>query len=401
MNILVLSHLFPNQLNPQSGIFVLEQARSLVAKGVSVYVIAPIPWVPKSLHHVGKWKKYDELPNKSITHEIPVAHPRTVQFPRGSILAGVGFSFYLACLGIVQSLTKKQRFDLIHVHTILPDGLAAVLLGKRFNIPVVCTIHGSDINIYPYRNFLNLWATRWTLKQASARVAVSQKLRGKVIDCCGDLSVEVVYNGADPNIFESIPKYEARRRLNIPVDGEILLYVGNLLQIKGVDYLIDVFNKVRKQRQKMRLYIVGDGERRSPLEEAVKNKGLSNNVVFIGRRPHHEIPFWLSASDCLVMPSLSEGFPTLLTEAMMVGIPIVATNVGGIPEILIDSVTGILVPPGDVKSLAAGINRLADEQFAKRLMHQARQLAHSKFTWESNAKRMTEIYQSLVKNAKL
>ena len=399
MNVLVLSHMFPNPSNPQSGIFVFEQLRSLSAMGISVYVISPVTWIPVGLRHIKKWKKYQDIPDKDIVGDIPVIHPRAIELPQGRLLAISGFSYHLACLKIVRFLMKEQRFDLIHAHTILPDGFAAILLGKQLNLPVICTIHGSDINIYPNRNILNLWTTKWALKKANVCIAVSQRLREKIIDYGGeDLSVEVVYNGADPSVFAPVPKREARRKLNIPIDGDILLYVGNLISVKGVDDLINVFDQVRKQRKQMRLYIVGEGERQNFLKEMVKNRGLGNNVVFVGRRPHSEIPLWLSAANCLVMPSLSEGFPTLLPEAMMIGIPIVGTNVGGIPEILIDSVTGILVPPGDVEALVTGINRLADEGLAERLAYQARQIALSKFTWESNARRMLEIYQSLIRH---
>jgi len=130
-----------------------------------------------------------------------------------------------------------------------------------------------------------------------------------------------------------------------------------------------------------------------------KMNSISESIVFVGKRPHHEIPTWLSATDCLVIPSLSEGFPTLLPEAMLNEVPIVATNVGGIPEILHDMVTGILVPPKDQDMLADGIIRLLNnKKLARQLALRAKKIALSKLTWEFNAQRTFDFYQSICTN---
>lgn len=221
------------------------------------------------------------------------------------------------------------------------------------------------------------------------------------MELCGHVPIEVkvIYNGADPNLFSPISKEEARKSLGISYGGDVLLYVGNLKEVKGVAYLIDAFGKMRDQQRESRLYIVGDGRERNALDEMVKRRLLSKNIVFIGRRPHREIPIWFSAADCLIMPSLSEGFPTLLSEAMLSETPIVGTSVGGIPELLLDSVTGLVVPPKNTDMLAKAIKLMIENKgLSQQLASQGRQVAYPKFTWGYNAHRTFESYQSIIKN---
>ena len=401
MRVLYLSHMFPDQSNSQRGIFVFEQIKALIKLGVSVQVISPLPWVPRGFRHVERWKKYQGIPYKETILGVPVIRPRMVSLPGGRFFYLSGFVYYLACCRMARVMMRQQSFDLIHSHTIMPDGFASVLLGKKLNLPVICTIHGSDINIYPYRHPLILRATKRAIKQLDGCITVSQRLREKVMELCGPVppEVKVIYNGADPNLFSPISKEEARRSLGISYGGDVLLYVGNLKEVKGVAYLVDAFDKVRNRQKEIRLYIVGEGRERNVLEQRVKRRLLSKNIVFIGRRSHREIPIWLSAADCLIMPSLSEGFPTLLSEAMLSEIPIVATSVGGIPELLLDSVNGLIVPPKNTDLLAKAIKLLIeDKDLARQLAYQGKQKAYPKFTWEYNAHRTLEFYQSIVKN---
>lgn len=400
MRVLFLSHMFPNQSNPQHGIFVFEQIKALVNLGVSVQVISPLPWVPWGFRRVERWKKYQGIPYKEIISGVPVIRPRMVSLPGGKFFYFSGFFYYLACCRIAQAMMKQQSFDLIHSHTIMPDGFASVLLGRQLKLPVICTIHGSDINIYPYRHPLILRATKRAIRQLDGCITVSQRLRERLMELCGHVPVEVkvIYNGADPNLFSPISKEEARKSLGISYGGDVLLYVGNLKEVKGVAYLIDAFGKMRDQQRESRLYIVGDGRERNALEEMVKRRLLSKNIVFIGRRPHREIPIWFSAADCLIMPSLSEGFPTLLSEAMLSETPIVGTSVGGIPELLLDSVTGLVVPPKNTDMLAKAIKLLIkNKDLARQLAYQGKQKAYPKFTWEYNAHRTFGFYQSIIK----
>jgi hypothetical protein len=306
-----------------------------------------------------------------------------------------GAFYYLGCLRAVRRLVRDRGIQMIHAHAILPDGFAAVLLGQTLNLPVVCTVHGSDINIYPFRNRCTRQATIWALRRVDRLITVSRRLRENVVTLAGPLDAEVVHNGADPTRFAPIPKRDCRSRLNLPLEKKIVLFVGNLFSVKGVEYLLKAFAKL--ELFNTTLYVVGDGVLREPLCSLAANLGIQQSTVFVGQKPHEEIPLWLSAADCLVMPSLSEGLPTLLAEAILCRVPIVATEVGGIPEILSQGDNAVLVRPKDSVALADAIRaQLAADRRSFGAVDQAEASARAKLTWEANAEKTLAVYRRAV-----
>jgi teichuronic acid biosynthesis glycosyltransferase TuaC len=395
MRVLVLSHMFPNPLEPYAGIFVLEQMRALRQLGVDIIAIAPKPWIPSILHFVPRFGKFRVIPPRANVQGFRVEYPRVLEFPGGRFFYLYGLFYFIRCFRLVRQLVSEGKIDLIHAHTIMPDGFAAVLLGRKFDLPVVCTIQGSDINDYPWRSRPTLWATKWASRTVDSLVAISHDLEKKVFSLVGTRQLEVVHNGADPTKFRCVPKEKARARLDLPANKKIILFVGNLVPVKGLEYLLDAVSQLA--RSDILLCLVGDGELKSTLLCRAKRLGLANICRLVGPRPHDEIPMWLSAADCLVLSSLSEGLGTILTEAMLCRVPVIAPAVGGIPDIVRPGCTGTLVPPKDPVALAKAIDAVlgGDARFSV-MVEQAETRAKAELTWESIARRILSIYQAQV-----
>jgi teichuronic acid biosynthesis glycosyltransferase TuaC len=398
MNVLVLSHMFPSPLDPCAGVFVLEQAKALRDAGVQVHVVSPTPWAPRWMRFHPSVRKYMVVPRTWVVDDFVVQYPRVPTLPRnmGFFLSGV--LFYLSCRGLVSRLMQELRIDVIHAHTLLPDGFCAVLLGREFGIPVVCTAHGADVNVYPRQSNLARRASKWTLQHADHLIAVSENLKKEALTLGGNREITVVRNGAADKGFQPHPKTEIRNKLGLNIVGKVVTFIGYLRAEKGVDYLLQAFAIL--QHRDTHLCIVGDGPLRDQLTKQAKRLGILEHCIFAGQRPHSEIPFWISASDCVVLPSLSEGFPTILPEVMLCGVPIVATAVGGVPEAVRDQETGWLVPPANSSAIAQALTTLlSDEQVATRLAASAQKWAKQSLTWNANAAAMIKIYNEVVGRA--
>jgi len=212
----------------------------------------------------------------------------------------------------------------------------------------------------------------------------------------GISNVSVINNGADPAVFRSLSKVEARSKLGLLSEKKIVLFVGYLKPVKGIEFLLEAIGQLR--RGDVELWLVGDGESKAFLKSMVDQLGVAGMCHFAGARPHDTIPIWLAAADCLVLPSLSEGLPTIVVEAMFSRTPVVATNVGGTPEIVKDRRTGLLVEPRDSAALAHAIDDiLTDGALASELAQQAETEVRGRLTWEANARATVASYEDVLR----
>ncbi len=401
MDVLVLSDLFPTPAEPYSGIFVLEQVKALRKLGVNVSVICPTPLAPRLLSFLSRVRQCMTVPQRASFDEIAVEYPRVLA-PGGRFFPHYGWLFYLSLRKHLASRIKLQRPDVIHAHTVLPGGYAAALLSREYGVPVVTTMHGSDVRDYPRERREVARATRWALRHVSQHIAVSSEIaaQARLLEPATG-QIEVIHNGADHSHFHSMDKSEARNRLGIHSSSPVLLFVGSLLPIKGVDVLLRAFSLLLQQRNvKPILYLVGRGDQLGSLEALARQLGASEYVRFVGAQPYATIPAWLSAADCLILPSHGEGLPTIIPEAMLCRVPIVASRVGGIPEIIEDGRSGLLVPPNDPTALAYAISETLSggaEQIEQRISF-AERFAKANLTWDANAKRTSEVYRRVARS---
>jgi teichuronic acid biosynthesis glycosyltransferase TuaC len=391
--VLVISHMYPNEVNPMSGIFVHNECKALQQQGITVKVLSPIPSFPL----YPKWKGYRHMSLEAEREGIPVTYVPTRMFPGGFFFFTYGELYLKSLVPAIEKIKSDFPFDLLHCHTIFPDGYAGGKLKQIFQVPVVSTIHGSDIMLYPKRNRATYNKTVKALEMVDQVVTVSQRLLTEAKKMLPQLNGETIYNGFDPKRFAPIDQKEARKSLQLPENRKILLFVGNLYPVKGVPFLLQAFAKIAAKDSNLHLYLIGDGPLRPTLNRLVKELGITEQVSFMGRRPYDEIPLWINSADLLALSSLSEGLPSILLESMGCAKPMVATNVGGISEVLQDGQTGLLVESRHVEQLTGALQRLLiDEPDLLLEMGKKAYQASQKLTWFQHASRIKQLYQQLL-----
>ncbi|WP_456365947.1 glycosyltransferase family 4 protein [Thermococcus sp.] len=285
-------------------------------------------------------------------------------------------------------------FDLIHAHFIWPSGYAAARLAREFNVPLVITAHGYDVYDLPFRGKGWFERVRFALDSADHVITVSQSnfeiLTGKLgvpVE-----KVSVIPNGFDSRLFYPMDKFEVREKLGLPLDKKVILNVANLVPVKGHEFLVRAMVDVLKVRRDVLLVVVGDGPLRGKLEGLVKKLGLGEYVKFVGAKPHGEVPLWMNAADLFVLSSLREGNPTVMFEALGVGLPFVGTSVGGVPEVIKSEDYGLLCPPANAKCLAEKILIALEKDWDReKIIKHAQQ-----FTWDKIAKGIIKIYKEVL-----
>jgi glycosyltransferase involved in cell wall biosynthesis len=258
--------------------------------------------------------------------------------------------------------------------------------------PILLTVRGSDLQLTE-RKWIEA-ISLYTLKRVDKISTVDQALKHRLIEM-GIAEVDVLPNGVDSDRFRPVDAATARRELGLPADNKVVLFVGMLIPIKGIEYLLEAIRVVAHKDENAIFAFVGEGHLKSKIVERLED--LADRVVIAGSRPSTETPLWMNAADILVLPSLSEGRPNVVLEAMACGTSVVATPVGGIPQLLQDGKTGLLVPTRDSEALARSLLRLLrNEDLREELARQARDTILSKgLTWERTADRFAELYRKL------
>jgi N-acetyl-alpha-D-glucosaminyl L-malate synthase BshA len=285
-------------------------------------------------------------------------------------------AFSFVFLGFLRGLFKS--FDVIHAHYALPQGFLGFLLKCFKRKPLVITVHGSDITLLS-KSPLAGPIMCFVLQRADRVIAVSRFLKEEVERMgVSEEKIEVIYGGV--TISEDREPFEP--------DGHVIVFVGSLVPQKGVDILIESFKKI--ETKNTNLIIVGDGPERNRLEAMAAD---TKNIQFLGRRKG--IRNILENSEVLVLPSKDEGFGLVLLEAMAAGTPVIASNVGGIPEIVGDGQSGILVEKENPEQLAKAIDRvLQDGELRNTLIENGFEKA-KRFTWEKMGGEIDGLYANL------
>ena len=338
---------------PHHGIFVENRLRNLLASGeVASLVVAPVPWFPFGHKAFGRYAPFARVPREERRHGLAVLHPRYPMLPKLG-MSSTPFLMYAALRNMFAEILKARfRFDLIDAHYFYPDGVAAVMLGRELGKPVVVTARGTDVNLLPeYR--LPRRLVRWAAARAAGVAAVSQALRERLIDLGVPGSrVEVLRNGVDLKLFAPQDRAVARRELGLHPDAPIVLSVGSLIPVKAVDLVV----RATAALARATLVIVGDGPEKPALQRLARDLSLEQRVRFLGAMAQPRLASAYNAADVLVLASVREGFPNVLLEALACGTPIVATAVGGMPEIVRAPAAGRLVQERTPEAIAAALH---------------------------------------------
>ncbi len=359
MRVLVVTKIFPNAREPLSSPFNRQQLAALARGGgtsCDVEVLATIPWFPGASLFASRSRAgaLVDVPRRDTIDGLPVTHPRFLYVPK--IGDGVAVALYAASL-LAPVARRRGRFDVLLAAWAFPDGAAAILLGELLRIPVVVKVHGSDLDVLGERAIVRA-QLRATLPRTRALVAVSEPLARRAIELGAPPErTVVVRNGIDRERFAPRDRARARRTLGLPIDGRLIVFVGRVTEEKGVLDLIEAFALL--DRPDVTLAIVGDG----PAAGLVAARTAGARVILAGARSHDEIPLWLAAADLVTLPSYHEGTPNAILEAIVSGRRVVATNVGGVPDVVRDVRQGVLVPPRSPALLAAALAAEVDAPY--------------------------------------
>ena len=374
MKILIITNLFPNASEPNRAMFNKQQFLAL-REYCDFKVIAPLPHFKCTR---------GQVPLRETIDGMDVHHPRYLVIPK--ILRSMhGVSYYYGIHNEVEDIAKTFSFDLIFATWTYPDAYAASMIAKEMNKPLVIKVHGSDINLlnlYPSRRVM----VQKTFKQAKKIIAVSQPLKRKLVELgVPEYKVTHLTNGIDTKKFHPMDKIQCRRELSLPLNKHIVLYVGNLELVKGVDILVDA---VRGFPEDVLLIVVGDGNLKNILSQKIKDPSFNGRVRLVGSQAHDQIPLWLNAANCFCLPSRNEGCPNVILEALACGVPIVATNVGGIPDLIDSNADAALIEPENPKALAQGIIKI--------LQRPRQTPSVQPLSWRENARQLFKVFEESV-----
>lgn len=309
----------------------------------------------------------------------------------------IPFLFFFAFINLAK-IVKKEKIDIIHAHWIIPQAFLSVLYKKIFrkkDLKIICTVHGGDI--FGLKSIFARWFLKFSLKNCDFCTVNSQATRKEVLKIFPIENIKIVPMGIDLQKFSSKEDSdEIKRRYNI--QGSFLLFVGSLRKEKGIKYLIQAMVKVLKRFSNSKLLIIGNGQYREDLEVLTRQLNLEKNIIFAGNIVNSELPKFYSAADITILPSAKyEGFGLVLIEALGVGTPVIGTNIGGIPDIIKNEITGLLVKPKDYLSLSNTIIRLLDDKpLREEIARNGQEYVKERFSWEIITNKFSEIIKNCV-----
>jgi glycosyltransferase involved in cell wall biosynthesis len=352
MRTLTFSTLYPSAVRPRHGIFVETQLRQQLASGqVESMVVAPVPWFPSRNPRFGEYALHASAPREEQRHGIRVLHPRYLVLPK----IGMALAPYLLAQSVkpvIERVLAEYPFDLIDAHYFYPDGVAAVLLGKRFGKPVVITALGTDVNLIP-RYRLPRQMILWAARHAAGMITVARALKDKLVSLGVPAGrIEVLRNGVDLQLFRPIDRESWRPRLGFR--RTTLLSVGNLVPLKGHDLAI----RALRLLPEMELVVIGDGPERAALGTLARESGVSDRVTFVGVMAQEKLRHYFGAADALVLASSREGWANVLLESMACGTPVIASKVGGTPEVVTAPEAGVMMAERTPEALADAVRGL-------------------------------------------
>lgn len=337
IKVLILSNMYPKR-NSYYGIFVREQIKSLEKLGVDVIKV--------------------------------VKKERSI----------LGYIFFI--LKLILYLSFKS-YDLVHAHFGFHSALFPAIIRKK---ALIITFHGSDVFKEVWRNIIYYNAQRFVVNKATHIIAGSEGIKNALVrDLDAEISkITVIGCGVDSAFFKPIKdKHKLRKKLNLPKDKPIVLFVGTLSYLKGVD----IIYKSAELLPDVNFVLVGSGNLKTNLL----------NCIFVGPRPHYEIRLWMNASDLFLLPSRSEGLGIVILEAFSCGLPVVASAVGGIPDLIKDKQNGFIIKTHNSKHYVKVIKKLLlNEQNFDFIKENAREFVKRNYYKVIIAKKIKSLYYDIV-----
>ncbi|MFC0271628.1 N-acetyl-alpha-D-glucosaminyl L-malate synthase BshA [Metabacillus herbersteinensis] len=359
-----------------SGVIATELGKLLAEKGHEIHFITSS--LPFRLNKV-----YCNI----TFHEVEVNQYSVFKYP----------PYDLALASKMAEVAKREELDLLHVHYAIPHAICAYLAKQMVggDLKIVTTLHGTDITVLGYDQSLSEMI-RFGIESSDKVTAVSNSLVRQTYDLLSpNKEIDTVYNFIDERIYYKKETSSLKREYGIQEDEKILIHVSNFRKVKRVEDVIYSFHQIQKQIP-VKLLLVGDGPEMTAVSRLVKQLGLNNHVLFLGKQDNIEELY--SISDLKLLLSEKESFGLVLLEAMACGVPCIGTNTGGIPEVIEDGKNGYLCEVGDIESISAkGIEILSNHELHKTMSENAILTAKQTFHSEKIVSQYEALYYDLLK----
>jgi glycosyltransferase involved in cell wall biosynthesis len=348
MRVAVITRYFPTSQEPWAGHSAYQTLR-ILSKQCELKVFYPESRYPPLLTPASRADRQIDF-----SHQVEGVQVQYLPYPA---LPAISRPLNgLSASRSILSSVRAYRPDIILNYIVYPDGDAALRVARALRIPLVVTAIGSDLNVIP--DPICGWLTRRVLRNADHTITVS----GDLLKTARRLGAPVerssaILNGCDTSIFHPADRMVARSFLGVPADAEAVVYVGRLDMAKGLGELVAAVAQLSKQRPRLCVWIVGDGPARPQLSVAVAEHRMEDRIKFVPACSTDKVAAWMAASDLITLPSYREGCPNVVVEALAAGRPVVATDVGGIPE-LMDNSSGRLIPARDSGALADALDQV-------------------------------------------
>ncbi len=361
-----------------SGVVATELGKELASRGHDVHFISyALPIRLTMTDHI-------------YFHEVEVLSYPLFEYPPYDLVLATKMAEVMA----------RFDLDILHVHYAIPHSISAYLAKKMLTdrlVPFVTTLHGTDITLVGNdRSYLPI--TRFGIEQSDAVTAVSDYLKQRTIqEFQIQRNVEVVPNFVDCDVYGRAADRSYRKKFASD-DEAILIHISNFRPLKRVEDVVGIFARVRKEH-KARLLMVGDGPERPKAEWLTHTNGVAQDVVFVGKQ--NDMSQFLAVSDILLLPSELESFGLVALEAMACEVPVIATRVGGIPEVVRSGLDGFLYDVGDVNSMAAGcLSVLQSPRLREEMGKTARERATREFCSSKIVLQYEELYRRVIEEAR-
>jgi teichuronic acid biosynthesis glycosyltransferase TuaC len=391
LNLLTVTTLYPNAEMPFHGIFVENRLREILKiQGMRARVVAPVPWFPLTAKGFGRYGRFARVPREECRSGVAVFHPRFMLLPKVGMRGAAGSLFRALKAFACDRNLRSMGIDLVDGQYLYPDAVAAVRLSRWLGVPVVVTARGSDVT--QIARFPSVRpAILGALREANAVIAVSRSLKEGLVDLgVTESSITVLRNGVDLELFRPLPR--GSHEPGLGVAGKLAVTVGHLIPRKGQDIVL----KAVAQLPEVSLLVVGEGPEERRLRALAGELGLGSRVRFMGARAPSELAAIYSAADVSVLASSREGWANVLLESMACGRPVVASAVGGTPEVMEGAPGGRLVAERTPEAFAQALRETLS---APPSADDIRGYAEG-FGWGEVARQQANLYADVVAKAR-
>ena len=400
LRIICPTYWYPQHATDTQATYVHDINRHLARRGHRVTVVTPGNSSMPAL------ESFDGVDVVRFPMELPVdlTYGRVAQTRvnlMGKVARVAVMAHYLeAQFRATLAVARARGADVIHAHWAIPTGPAAVSAAHRLGLPSVITMHGGDVYVNPEQgyDFPTRWyvrpALRWTLRKAGALTAITEDCRQHALRAgAPSQSMHLVFNGTDLRRFSPAPEGTA---VDPRFGPNMIFACRQLFPRKGIRFLVEAAAKLKARFPDLKVVVAGDGFERPDLIALAERLGIARDVTFLGWVPNAELPPYYRAAAVSVIPSLEEGFGIPAAEAMGCETAVVASDAGGLPEVVEHGVTGLIVPRGDANALAGAIGELlADPDRRQRMGHAGRERALRLFDWDRSAEQFEQIYAGI------